>query len=44
MMQSSRHHWVNIFEQLLSMTESCTEVRFTQLWVIANFEHKLFTG
>jgi len=37
------HHWVNIFEQLFWMAESCIEVRFTQLWDIAIFKHKHFT-
>jgi len=34
---------VKIFEQLFRMAEFCMEVRFTQLWVIAIFEHKHFT-
>jgi len=34
---------VNIFEQMFTMAESCVEVRFTQLWVIAIFEHERFS-
>jgi len=34
---------MKIFEQLFSVVETWTEVRFTQLWAIANFEHKHFT-
>jgi len=39
----ANYQLVNIFEQLFRMTEFSMKVRFTQLWVIAIFEHKHFT-
>jgi len=33
---------MNISEQLFQMAEPYTEVCFTQLWVIAIFDHKHF--